>query len=396
MSNEVVVRQSGPVLSIEQAIDRQKLLTGYVKAVMVKGRDYGVIPGTEAKPNKDGTPTRENNTLLQPGAERLCTLFGLVDEYEDAGSIVDHENGFFHFSFKCILLRNCSREIVDGRTVIIGDVAGVAIGSCNSREKKYRRGGKPCPECGAITIKKSKARQGDAGKPGWYCWDKIGGCGANFVADDPAILEARQVDNAAESYDLINTLQKMAQKRAKLSAVRAATNASDFFNSEDGDDLPERKEEDHEEPPEHVDWIGRAASAKTVDEVNQVVAHWKEIPLEEQEAVQTNIEAVAKAQRLQWNKQTRQWDAQVTPSPAKQTAKEPTKPGLFTAITSAQIEEIDAMLPASGLTMKEALAGLKDSTGSQMMSMVQLSKEQAVVVLSRINDGVMAQERKSA
>lgn len=239
MSEITVIKNDqppGPVMSIEQAIQRAELLKNYVKAVMVKGRDYGPI--VERKQGE-----RENNTLFQPGAERLCTLFGLVEDYEDAGSIIQPEVGFFSFSYKCILMRNARRELVDGRTVVMGDVVATAVGSANSREKKYRRGGKPCPECGAIAIKRSKFpprdRPGD--KPGWYCHDKSGGCGANFDADDPEILETKQVDNAAESFDLINTLQKMAAKRAKIAAVRAATNASDFFRlEEDVEDADER------------------------------------------------------------------------------------------------------------------------------------------------------------
>jgi hypothetical protein len=399
MSNEISIRPStGAIMTIEDAINRQKMLTDFVRKVMVKGRDFGVIPGTEKKPNADGTPSRENNTLLQPGAERLCTLFGLVDEYEDAGSIVDHERGFFHFSFKCILLRNCTRENVDGRTVILGDVAGVAIGSCNSREKKYRRGGKACPECGAIAIKKSKFPPRDRPNevPGWYCHDKAGGCGMNFAADDQRILEAKQADSTAESFDLINTLQKMAQKRAKLSAVRAATNASDFFNAEDGDDQPGHKEEsdETEEQKEQTDWIGLASAASTVDEVNSIVGKWNQIPLDDEirGSVDKKIKEKVKSLGLVWNKQTRKWDAPAKPEPAKE--KEPSN--LFVTATTAQIEEIEAMLPASGMTQKEALAGIKDTTGSQMMSVVQLNRDQAAVVLGRISDGVRAQERKGA
>ena len=404
MATELAVRpNSGPVLSIEQAIARADLLRGYVKAVMVKGRDYGVIPGTEAKPNKDGTPTRENNTLLQPGAERLCTLFGLVDEYEDAGSIVDHEHGFFHFSFKCILLRNCTREVIEGRTVILGDVAGVAIGSCNSREKKYRRGGKPCPECSAIAIKRSNKppRNDPNGKNGWYCWAKIGGCGMEFSADDPAILEQKQVDNAAESFDLINTLQKMAQKRAKIGAVRAATNASDFFNNEDGDDPPKTKETGHQEETddgEIIDWAQRASEATTVSEINSIIQQRGVIPHAEWEAVSATLTAKAKKLGLAWNKTAKCWDA---PEPAKEPPKEtpkdaPAKSSVFTAVTSSQIDEIEALLPSSGLSMKEALAGAKDTTGSQMVSVMQLSKEQADTVLGRINAGIVEQRRRPA
>ena len=40
-----------------------------------------------------------------------------------------------------------------------------------------------CPACGKENIRRSN--QGSA--PGFYCWQKTGGCGANFHHDDQAI-----------------------------------------------------------------------------------------------------------------------------------------------------------------------------------------------------------------
>ena len=44
---------------------------GIMAGAMVKGEDYGVIPGTGSKP-----------TLLKPGAEKLCVLFKLSTKIE--------------------------------------------------------------------------------------------------------------------------------------------------------------------------------------------------------------------------------------------------------------------------------------------------------------------------
>jgi hypothetical protein len=92
-----------------------------------------------------------------------------------------------------------------------------------------------CPECGKETIKRSKfppRNQPDA-QPGWYCYAKIGGCGANFAAEDIRITEqeAGQIENT-EPFDLVNTLQKMAQKRALVAAVLVGTGASQFFTQD--------------------------------------------------------------------------------------------------------------------------------------------------------------------
>jgi len=71
----------------------------------------------------------------------------------------------------------------------------------------------------------------------FYCWLKIGGCGARFAPNYEAIASQKigQVANA-EIFDQVNTLQKMAQKRALIGAVLLATSASEFFTQDVGDD----------------------------------------------------------------------------------------------------------------------------------------------------------------
>lgn len=63
----------------------------------------------------------------------------------------------------------------------------------------------------------------------------------------------------------------------------------------------------------------------------------------------------------------------------------------FTAASPDQLDEIDATLPNSGLTQKEAIAGLLDTSGSPIVSIAQLSQEQASTVLKRIQDAIEAQ-----
>src|SRR5919199_879142 len=66
-----------PALSVQQAVERFNTVVEFVRTVMREGVDYGVIPGTD-KP-----------TLLKPGAEKLCTLFGLSSRFQLIRSIED-------------------------------------------------------------------------------------------------------------------------------------------------------------------------------------------------------------------------------------------------------------------------------------------------------------------
>src|SRR6516162_3362693 len=62
----VTIEDLMPVLDLQSAMRRRAFIIEVTKNLMVEGVDYGTIPGTGSKP-----------TLLKPGAERLCTLFGL-------------------------------------------------------------------------------------------------------------------------------------------------------------------------------------------------------------------------------------------------------------------------------------------------------------------------------
>lgn len=97
--------------AISQASHYQTMVA-FVSAQMVKGVDYGVIPGTK-KP-----------TLLKPGAEKLCRLFSLRASYGLIHSVADFDKPLFFYHYRCTLVRQ-------------GEMVGQGDGSCNSREKKY-------------------------------------------------------------------------------------------------------------------------------------------------------------------------------------------------------------------------------------------------------------------
>jgi hypothetical protein len=222
----IVPAQQGimPVMAIKDAVARYNAVVEFTKTVMKPGKDYGVIPGTGTKP-----------TLLKPGAEKLCSLFGMYPLFELSTSIVDFDKGLFYFQYRCTLHR-AGMPIASG------------LGSCNSREKKYRyrQQERTCPACGKPAIIKGKQEYGG----GWICFAKKGGCGAKFSDGDQAIegQQVGQVENT-EPFDLVNTLDKMAQKRALVAATLIAANASEFF-TQDVEDMDFIEGEYHDpEPP---------------------------------------------------------------------------------------------------------------------------------------------------
>lgn len=202
-----------PATNVHGALQRYQDMKDFVERVLKNGYDYGVIPGTGTKP-----------TLLKPGAEKLCAFFGLTVTYHIIEKELDWmgtQHGgepFFFFNYGVKLLRS-------------GRLAGEGEGSCNSWEKKYRyrKGERICPKCGKPTIIKGKAEFGG----GWICFAKKGGCGAKFRDKDQSI-EGQNVEDIInpDIADAVNTIQKMAQKRALIAATLNATNASDWFTQD--------------------------------------------------------------------------------------------------------------------------------------------------------------------
>lgn len=205
---------AGMVMTFEQMRERVEALDRFFTGVMQEGTDYGKIPGTD-KP-----------CLFQPGAQLLDGIFGLAASFEELPTTVrDWEAGFFAVDVRCRLTHRQT-----------GEVWAEAIGHCNSKEDRYRwrQLRRICPSCRAEAIAKSKFERG-----GWYCNVKAGGCGAQFDAGDPAIetQEAGRVENR-DTYTLVNTIGKIAQKRAHVGATLNATGASRIF-TQDVEDLPD-------------------------------------------------------------------------------------------------------------------------------------------------------------
>lgn len=239
-----------PTLTVKQFSEREKLLRE-LKEMLVEGVDYGVIPGTD-KP-----------TLLLPGAQKICTFFGYVPHYE-VRQIEDWtgaEHGgepLFYYDYTCTLLK-------DGKPV------GEGRGSCSSWESKYRyrwvtedvarkmdaaggqgffslvsRGGRISEP--AFAIEKAETT-GKYGKPPEY-WNKFREAITNGTATqakkpkkDGGQMDAWEIDSTVyrvpneNIFDIVNTCQKIGQKRSYVGSTLSATGASQYFTQdlEDGD-----------------------------------------------------------------------------------------------------------------------------------------------------------------
>ena len=192
---------------------------------MVPGHDYGVIPGT-AKP-----------TLLKPGAEKLVRLLGLADEYQ-MEAVKNWDKPFFHFQATCYL-----RHLASGQVVSTG------VGECNSMEARYRwrQAKRQCPACGAEAIIKGKEEYGG----GWICFKRQDGCGAKFNDDDARVTgqDVGRVEND-DIYSQVNTILKMAKKRALVDAALSAGRLSDVFTQDMEDLAASAREETDQDLPQ--------------------------------------------------------------------------------------------------------------------------------------------------
>lgn len=181
-----------------QVVERKKLVDELIRDNMVQGVDYGKVPGT----NKD--------TLFKGGAEQLASWFGYAIRFPDDRKRMkeDWAGGVFAYSYVC--------EIVDRRT---GTVVAECEGSANSKETKYRWRylfESEVKEAGLDpkTLEKQRRKSKKTGKP----------------------YTVYKVENT-EPFDLLNTLQKMAQKRGMVGATLIATAQSGRF-TQDVEDLP--------------------------------------------------------------------------------------------------------------------------------------------------------------
>jgi predicted RNA-binding Zn-ribbon protein involved in translation (DUF1610 family) len=230
---EAIVTQSpgnliAPVMNVALARQRLTEFQQFVKEYLVENEDFGIIPGTP-KP-----------TLLKPGADKLCELYGLADDYEVTQRTENFETGLFDYEVKCILTAKPG-----------GHLVSTGLGSCNSFEKKYRwrEAKRKCPNCGKETIIKGKEEYGG----GFVCWAKNGDCCKAKFADTDSSITGQTVGKVQNEdvADLKNTILKMAKKRAKIDATLSATRSSGVFTQDMEDwDIPKAEGVISHPPPQ--------------------------------------------------------------------------------------------------------------------------------------------------
>ena len=211
---------------VQQARAMRQALAQVMKELMKENVHYGVMPGTSTK--EGDTPKK---VLFKAGAEMLCNVFHLVPRCQIVQRV--EQPTFIHFEV------HCSVHTI-GSDVVVAE----ADGSANTREERYYNQctSKLCPVCHKPTIFKSK------NPPyGWFCWEKKGGCKAEFAPEDKAIMGQDGQLTEVKVWSLHNTIVQQANKRAMVAAVRLATACSDTFTQ---DILPEPGDDAEAEPPQ--------------------------------------------------------------------------------------------------------------------------------------------------
>jgi hypothetical protein len=181
------------------------------------GVDYGMIPGTKKL------------TLLQPGAEKIALMFQFSPSY--TFTRVELAGGHLEVTALCQLTHSATGRIV-----------GQAEGTASTMESKHRyrgAGGKACPECGAMACIPSKKEYGG----GYFCKEANGGCGKKWKPGTPECKALDELPTTKQENpdpaDQRNTVSKIAQKRAFVSAVKCASAASEVFTVDMDEAQPE-------------------------------------------------------------------------------------------------------------------------------------------------------------
>lgn len=175
---------------VREGLNKIKQFQAVVKELTKEGSDYGVIPGTE-KP-----------TLLKPGAEKIAKLMNLSDSYEIMDKREDYKEPLFAYTIRCSL-----------KNIKSGNLISEGIGQCNSLESKYR-----------------------------YRWifdnDIPKGMSKETLKSKKIFSKKKQREynlyriNNDEIFSQINTVLKMAKKRALVDAVLSAARLSEVFTQD--------------------------------------------------------------------------------------------------------------------------------------------------------------------
>ena len=175
----------------------------FFQKIMVKDQDYGIIPGTD-KP-----------TLLKPGAEKLCELYGFAPIIKEIKEEKNNETGFCHYLVIITLIHKRS-----------GAVVAEGVGEANTNEDKFRW--RWIPEWKLVSEDKSLLQF------------------RTETTKDGRQYRLYKVENQSP-FSLWNTILKIAKKRALVDATLSATRSSGIF-TQDMEDLQDWIEAEIIEP----------------------------------------------------------------------------------------------------------------------------------------------------
>jgi len=178
-------------IQVQEKLNKIRMYQQVVQKQLIPGIDYGQMEG-------------QKSTLLKPGAEKLIRIHGLIDRYEILEKIENWDSGFFYYMIKCTLIHYDSGKIV-----------AEGIGSCNSKESKYRWRWVTEKDLPANIDKNILVKKTMQGQYGTYTLYK--------VEND-------------ETFSLVNTIQKMAKKRALIDAALSACRLSSVFTQDIDDE----------------------------------------------------------------------------------------------------------------------------------------------------------------
>jgi hypothetical protein len=182
-------------MSPQQTVQLVKQLEEMKRNALRNNVDYMLIPGTPQP------------SLLKPGAERLLQCFGLGHRVTCVKANEDWENRFFYYQYKATVVKSYPTHEI---------VVAECEGSANSKEGRYHD----------RWVTEKKAR--DAGVD-------LASCQRRLKEGKYGSYYEYKVENP-NPYSLVNTLQKMAQKRALVGATLQATGSSGLF-TQDLDDM---------------------------------------------------------------------------------------------------------------------------------------------------------------
>lgn len=251
LSSDDIVESAGlsvVPMDVDIAVETYRRMTEFIRRAMRPGVDYGLVPGT-TKPS-----------LYKPGAEKLQRFFAFQVKVSLSHSIEQWEVPVDAYSYPLFHYRY---------TAEVRGPGGVLIATCdgeaNSYESKYHWRWVPSSklsakyksafEQGALESQlgnemefafaiDKKETTGQYGKPPeyWAQWEEdIANGVARKISKKTRsnkVMDAWERDGSLvripndDIYSQVNTLLKMAQKRAYVGAIILAGNASEFFTQD--------------------------------------------------------------------------------------------------------------------------------------------------------------------